>query len=212
MVGDHLSLPAHLAVLACQSKFLKEMFLTSPTYEEDTVIIIPEAKDEDLRQMINFIYGKTPEVELPSELFRRLAVTGDSASAGMQRAGRDDLSDYNRNVLENPEIETAEVLIDNHELFCQSDSPLFCILCNNGFSSEAGLREHLKHHPICVLCNNQFLRNSDLLEHWQSHPQCGICGDRVLNQAALEEHEIGHDNFEDSMATLNTNFSNLGKG
>ena len=132
------------------------------------------------------------------------------------------MSDHNSNV--NPDIEAAEVLIDNDDLLSgsvstvsrvqtplQTDCPLFCILCNNGFSSQAGLREHLKGHPICVLCGNQFLRNSDLLEHWPNHPQCGICGHRVLNQAALEEHEVGHDNFEDSLTALLTNNTNLGK-
>jgi len=203
-VGEEGSFNGHMAVFASLSKFLKEIFLSTPVFEEETVILVPEAKDEELKQMISFIYGVTREVRHPSDLFRRLGLLGG-------RPEDRDLKDHNRNVLEDPEIEAAEVLIDNDELFCQTDSqsPLFCILCNNGFSSEAGLREHLKHHPICVLCNNQFIRNSDLLEHWQSHPQCGICGDRVVDQAALEEHEVGHDNFEDSLATLATHHSNL---
>ena len=163
-----------------------------------------------------------------SDLFRRLGLTGSPEPGGQgsfpKQQQSPDLSDHNSNV--NPDIEAAEVLIDNDDLLSQSsslnslprvqtahqaDCPLFCILCNNGFSSQAGLREHLKSHPICVLCGHQFLRNSDLLEHWPKHPQCGICGDRVLNQAALEEHEAGHDNFEDSITALMTNNTNLGR-
>ena len=187
--------------------------------------------------MISFLYGNTREMKPSSSIFHRLGLTGSSESEGQRshpkpssiqqkqrRPQSQDVSDHNCNV--NPDIEAAEVLIDNDDVLSsgssletvhrvqtplQADCPLFCILCNNGFSSQAGLREHLRSHPICVLCGNQFLRNSDLLEHWQKHPQCGICGDRVLNQAALEEHEVGHDNFEDSLTALITNNTNLGK-
>ena len=166
-----------------------------------------------------------------SDIFHRLGLTGSSEPGEQGRFAKQqrqapgqDLSDHNSNV--NPDIEAAEVLIDNDDLLSsslnslprvqtplqlQADCPLFCILCNNGFSSQAGLREHLQSHPICVLCGQQFLRNSDLLEHWQQHPQCGVCGDRLLSQAALEEHEAGHDNFEDSITALMTNNTNLGK-
>ena len=231
LVGAESSLTAHLALFASVSKFLKELFLTTPILEENTVIILPEVGSQELSQLINFLYGATKEMKQSSDIFRRLGLTGSSESRGEGRLVEhqklpvgQDLSDHNSNV--NPDIEAAEVLIDNDDLLSsslnslprvetplqlQADCPLFCILCNNGFSSQAGLREHLKSHPICVLCGQQFLRNSDLLEHWQQHPQCGVCGDRLLSQAALEEHEAGHDNFEDSITALMTNNTNLGK-
>ena len=229
LVGAEGSLTAHLALFASVSKFLKELFLTTPILEENTVIILPEVGSQELSQLINFLYGATKEMKQSSDIFRRLGLTGSSESRGEGRLVEhqklpvgQDLSDHNSNV--NPDIEAAEVLIDNDDLLSSSlnslprvqtplqleaDCPLFCILCNNGFSSQAGLREHLQSHPICVLCGQQFLRNSDLLEHWQQHPQCGVCGDRLLSQAALEEHEAGHDNFEDSITALNN--TNLGK-
>ena len=201
-VGDEGSFTGHMAVFASQSRLLKEIFLSTPVYEEETVIIVPEAKDEELGQMVSFIYGVTRELKLPLDIFKRLELF-----AGRESLEPPSLNDHNSNLMENPEIDTAEVLIDNNELLTlsESHSPFFCMLCNNGFSSKAGLMDHLKNHPICLLCNNQFLRNSDLLEHWQAHPQCGICGDRLLNQAALEEHEVGHADLEESLTTLTAN-------
>lgn len=229
LVGAGGSFTGHLALFASLSQFLKEIFLTIPQLEEDTVLILPETDNQELSQMITFLYGNKREIKQPPSIFRRLGITGSpcpprppSIPQKQKLPQPQDVSDHNSNV--NPDIEAAEVLIDNDDLLSsslstvnrvqaplQSDSPLFCILCNNGFSSQAGLREHLKCHPICLLCGNQFLRNSDLLEHWPKHPQCGICGHRVLNQAALEEHEVGHDNFEDSLTALLTNNTNLGK-
>ena len=221
LVGAEGSFSGHLALFASLSKFLKEIFLATPILEENTVLILPEVDSQELSQLISFLYGKTKEMEKSSDIFQRLGFTGTSKPEGKQQLS-EDLSDHNSNI--NPDIDAAEVLIDNDDLLSnslqtvpriqtphQADVPLFCILCNNGFSSQAGLREHLKSHPICVLCGHQFLRNSDLLEHWQHHPQCGVCGDRLLSRAELEEHEVGHDNFEDSLTALITNNTNLGK-
>ena len=192
-------------MLASQSPFLKDLFLSTPIYEEETVLIVPGAKAEDLDQLVSFLYGRTPEVKLPAEIFRRLELVGGKKAEPPPPVL---FNDYNSNMMDNPDmdidLDTAEVLIDNQELLNSSDSlaPLFCIFCNNGFSSKAGLRDHLRHHPICVLCNNQFVRNSDLLEHWQTHPQCGLCGERVVDQAALADHELGHVNIEDSLNNI----------
>ena len=223
LIGAEGSFTGHLALFASLSQFLKEIFLATPQLEEDIVLILPETDNQELSQMITFLYGNKREMKQPPSIFRRLGITGSPCPPRPQKLPQpQDMSDHNSNV--NPDIEAAEVLIDNDDLLSsslstvnrvqtplQADSPLFCILCNNGFSSQAGLREHLKGHPICVLCGNQFLRNSDLLEHWPNHPQCGICGHRVLNQAALEEHEVGHDNFEDSLTALLINNTNLGE-
>ena len=233
LVGAEGSFTAHQALFASLSKLLKEIFLSTPVLEENTVLILPEVEHQELSQLVSFLYGRREEMKGSSDLFRRLGLTGSPQPGGQgslpklqQQSQCPDLSDHNSNV--NPDIEAAEVLIDNDDLLSQSsslnslprlqtahqaDCPLFCILCNNGFSSEAGLREHLQSHPICVLCGQQFLRNSDLLEHWQQHPQCGVCGDKLLSQADLEQHERGHDNFEDSLSlpAVITNNTNLGK-
>ena len=184
-----------MAVFASQSIFLKDVFLSTPIYEEKTVIIVPGAKAEELGQLVSFLYGRIPEIKLPANNFLRLDLIG------VRETGKAVVfNDQNSNMMDNPDIDTAEVLIDDQEVINSSDShsPLFCIFCNNGFSSEAGLRDHLRHHPVCVLCNTQFVRNSDLLDHWQSHPQCGLCGERLSDQAALEDHELAHVNMEDT--------------
>ena len=224
LVGAEGSFTGHLALFASLSKFLKEIFLSTPVLEENTVLILPEVDYQELSQLVSFLYGRKKEMKSSSDIFRRLGLTG--IPEPKQQLQCPDVSDHNSNV--NPDIEAAEVLIDNDNVLSSSlhlqtlprvetphpaDCPLFCILCNNGFSSQAGLREHLQSHPICVLCGHQFLRNSDLLEHWKQHPQCGVCGDRLLSQAELEQHELGHDNFEDSLSlpALITNNTNLGK-
>ena len=224
LVGAEGSFTGHQALFASLSKLLKEIFLSTPMLEENTVLILPEVDHQELSQLVSFLYGRRKEMKGSSDLFRRLGLTESPEPGGQGSFPKPDLSDHNSNV--NPDIEAAEVLIDNDDLLSsslntlprvetphQADRPLFCILCNNGFSSQAGLREHLKSHPICVLCGHQFLRNSDLLEHWQQHPQCGVCGDKLLSQADLEQHELGHDNFEDSISlpAVITNNVNLGK-
>ena len=125
LIGAEGSFTGHLALFASLSQFLKEIFLATPQLEEDTVLILPETDNQELSQMITFLYGNKREMKQPPSIFRRLGITGSpcpprppSIPQKQKLPQPQDMSDHNSNV--NPDIEAAEVLIDNDDLLSSS--------------------------------------------------------------------------------------------
>ena len=120
--------------------------------------------------------------------------------------GNDNLmlvDDFDNQVVENPDIDTTEVLIrcedseisnDNANeitlvMVDENDNPVFCPVCNNGFSTPEVLTEHLTHHPTCATCGEMVLSNTVLSQHLATHPLSGVCGDRFVDFDVLEKNE-----------------------
>ena len=151
---------------------------------------------------MDFLYGKLSVSESSRDLIDSLFLGQDNKFDSLNsQLEKNTLLDGNAyNGMEQTDIETTEVLIDNNN-YCRrvydGSENVFCGLCNLGFTSEAMLTSHFKQHPVCNLCNIQFVREIDLLQHVSTHPQCGVCGEQLLDQLQLEIHEKSHSNLND---------------
>ena len=164
------------------------MFL-SPEHSTDKIVLqLPDFDVHDVKKLLDFLYGKLPVSQNSPDLFDALFLCQDkrfdSLKCHLDKNALFATEDYNE--MEQTDIETTEVLIDNNN-YCRrvyedGSENVFCGLCNLGFTSEAMLISHLKHHPVCNLCNIQFVRDIDLLQHVSTHPQCGVCGEQLLDQ------------------------------
>ena len=122
--------------------------------------------------------------------------------------------DYGDQSVEDPDIDTNEVLVqcattDLHDensdevtlvTVDENDNPVFCPVCNNGFSSPEVLTEHLTHHPACPTCGEMVLSQAVLARHLGTHHLCGVCGDRFADLEMLEKHEKHHADIEEAIA------------
>lgn len=209
----------HRSVLASHSTFLKEILSSvDQTSNEDIVIIVPDFSGSEIETLLEFLYGKLNMLSTSDDLVDVLLqkkpnqenntrleakVVSDGSGECAQEVVNVNSNfdgyflDYEVGVDEY-ELETAEVLIDNNNYEdVETDSgvnTLFCVVCNAGFSSNFQLREHMLFHPVCSLCHIQCQSELDLLEHWASHPQCMFCGEAQLGMAELEIHQASHHN------------------
>ena len=166
---------------------------------------LPDFAVHDVKKLLDFLYGKLPVSQNSKDLLDALFLCQDprfdSLNFNLNKNALFAADDYNG--MEQTDIETTEVLIDNNN-YCRrvyedGSENVFCGLCNLGFTSEAMLISHLKQHPVCNLCNIQFVREIDLLQHVSTHPQCGVCGEQLLDQMQLEIHEKSHTSLNDTL-------------
>jgi len=202
--------PAHRALLACHSPFLREIFLTDPINQEQEIVLhLPDFSPEDVEALIGFLYGKVPEISSGEEIFKSLSmdrpiveleveVSSNPLDANVEANPGELFGHFNGSYMEATDIETAEILIDtsNNNFMVdegeesKSGQRLLCPICDSVVFAGGSLDAHLKtEHPVCGVCQVQFLRPQDLAAHWPVHPQCGVCGESVLDWAALDEHE-----------------------
>ena len=67
--------PAHRALLACHSPFLREVFLSDPIHQEQEIVLhLPDFIPEDVEALVGFLYGKVPEITSAKEIFKSLAM------------------------------------------------------------------------------------------------------------------------------------------
>ena len=200
--------PAHRALLACHSPFLREVFLSDPINQEQEIVLhLPDFNPEDVEALVGFLYGKVPEISSAEEVFKSLAmdrpiveleveVTSNTLDPNMDANPGELFGNYNGNYMMASDIETAEVFIDNNNYMgdeeAKSGPQVLCPI-RDVVTAADSLEAHMKtEHPICGVCNVQFLRPQDLANHWLLHPQCGVCGESVLDWAELEKHQRGH--------------------
>jgi len=206
---------AHRALLACHSPLLRDVFLTDPISQEQEIILhVPDFSQEDVEALLEFLYGKVPEITRAEDLFRSLVmdrpiveleveVNSSPLNANMEANPGELFGNYQGPYMEAGDIESAEVLIDNNNFMVdegKSGQEHLCPICDGVMPAGASLDEHMStDHPVCGVCNVQFLRAQDLADHWPLHPQCGVCGESVLDWAGLEVHERGHGVFRDAL-------------
>ena len=141
-------------MLASQSTFLKDIFLSTPSYEEKTVLILPGAKPEELHQLVSFLYGRTREIRGPPHIFLRLGLVGAEVVANQSPV----LNDINSNMMDNLGSSTDQVLIeepfrfsDSHKLFVKNYDHLEHL--------------HLLSHPLSGLSGETDLDKAAVEEH-----------------------------------------------
>ena len=140
-------------MLSSQSSLLKDIFLSTPIYEEKTVVILPEAKTEELHQLVSFLYGRTQEIKLPPHIFLRLGLVG-----GKKANQSSVLNDLNSNMMDNLGSNTDQV--SNEESFHFSDSHKLFV---KNYDHLEHL--HLLSHPLSDLCDERVLDKAGLEEH-----------------------------------------------
>ena len=214
--GSEEDLLGHRVILACHSRMLREIFLSVDLLGQDCVLHLPDFSTQDVRILLDFLYGKLSLSASSRDLFKALDMEGSPLVNTANVGNRDESSphplvstglfgDYadGDSIVVPSDIETAEVLIDNNNFLTADEcyQNLFCMLCNNGFTNEASLRDHLKQHPQCAACGIQFLRPGDLEEHWAS------CSGQRVEQSLL------NDTFSIAAnCDLGVDFDNLGIG
>ena len=221
----------HRSVLASHSTFLKEILFSvdQTTINEDIVIIIPDFSAVELQTLLLFLYGKlntcTASDDLVDILLQKKPNQENNEKLDAKVVGKvstdctQEEVNFNSNFdgyfvdygvgVDEYELETAEVLIDNNNYDDTGNdsgvNTLFCVVCNAGFSSNSQLREHMLLHPVCSLCHIQCQSELDLLEHWSSHPQCLLCGEVQLGMAELELHQASHHHNQAGLDVVNGN-------
>ena len=67
--------PAHRALLACHSPFLREVFLSDPIDQEQEIVLhLPDFNPEDVEALVRFLYGKFSEITSAEEIFKSLSM------------------------------------------------------------------------------------------------------------------------------------------
>lgn len=75
----------------------------------------------------------------------------------------------------------------------QAQQPVQCDVCDNWYSSDNALEQHMRTHPVCEHCDEQFLSRAALMEHMEyDHNICDICGRDFRSANGLFQHSKTH--------------------
>jgi len=161
--------PAHRALLACHSPFLREVFLSDPINQEQEIVLhLPDFNPEDVEALVGFLYGKVPEISSAEDIFKSLAmdrpiveleveVTSNPLDATLEANPGELFGNYSGNYMGARDIETAEVFIDNNNYMVEE-------VCGESLLDWAELEEYQRGHTGVISDTLNITANVDLGE------------------------------------------------
>ena len=92
--GSEEDLLGHRVILACHSRMLREIFLSVDLLGQDCVLHLPDFSTQDVRILLDFLYGKLSLSANSKDLFKALDMEGSPLANTANVGNRDETSPH----------------------------------------------------------------------------------------------------------------------